>query len=127
VTRRIGATWIAGVVLPLVLGGLILMHTVDLAPAEATSPSEHAAVDGADAVELHGGHDHGCDGCHLGLHMTAVCVAVLGSIAVWRLARHIAGDTSTMDSSSSAAERPSPPPLLRSGRPPWVALGVMRC
>jgi hypothetical protein len=26
-------------VLPLVLGGLILMHTVDLAPAEATSPS----------------------------------------------------------------------------------------
>ena len=32
-TRRIGATWIAGVVLPLVLGGLILMHTVDLAPA----------------------------------------------------------------------------------------------
>jgi hypothetical protein len=127
VTRWIGASWIAGVVLPLVLGGLILMHAVDLVPAEATSPSEHAAVDRAGAVELHGGHDHGCDGCHLGLHMTAVCVAVLGSIAVWRLARHFAGRTSTMDSSPSAAERPAPPPLLRGGRPPWVALGVMRC
>jgi hypothetical protein len=127
VTRRIGARWIAGVVLPLVLGGLILMHTVDLAPAEATSPSEHAAVDGG-AVEMRGGHDHGCDGCHLGLHMTAVCVAVLGSIAVWRLARHIADDTSTMDTSvSGTVGRPAPPPLLRSGRPPWVALGVMRC
>ena len=127
-TRRIGATWIAGVVLPLVLGGLILMHTVDLAPAEASNPSEHAAVDAAGPVELHGGHDHGCDDCHLGMHMSAVCVAMLGSIAVWRFARHRAGDASTVDTSlSGTAGRPEPPPLLLSGQPAWVALGVMRC
>lgn len=126
-TRRMGARRIAGVLLPLVLGGLILMHTVDLSPAEATSPSEHAAVDGG-AVELRGDRDHGCDGCHVGVHVTAVCVAVLGSIAVWRFARHIAGDTSTMESSlSGSVGRPEPPPLLRSGQPRWVALGVMRC
>jgi len=127
-TRRIVATWIAGAVLPLVLGGLILMHTVELAPAGATSPSAHAAVDTADRVDLHREYDHGCDGCHLGLHVATVCVAVLGSIAVWRLTRYLTGHTSPMDTSTvGTVGRPEPPPLLRSGRPPCVTLGVMRC
>lgn len=127
-TRRISARWMAGVLLPLVLGGLILMHTVDLAPADTADPSHHAAAEDAGAVDMHGGHDRGCDDCHLGLHVTAACVAVLGSIAVWRLARHLGGDTPAPDSSpAGSAERPAPPPSLRSGRPPWLALGVMRC
>jgi hypothetical protein len=125
-TRRSVATWMAGVVLPLVLGGLIVMHTVELAPAEATSPSAHAAVDTASPVAVHA--DHGCDGCHVGLHVVIGCVAVLGSIAVWRLTRHLLGRTSPPDTSPAETAGPTePPPLLRSGPPSWVTLGVMRC
>lgn len=127
-TRRIVATWIAGVVLPLVLGGLIVMHTVELAPAESTSPSEQPAVDTAGPVELRGDHDHGCDDCHLGLHVATVCVAMLGSIAVWRLARRLPGHTSPLGTLPlGTAGRRGARPLLRSGRPSWVTLGVMHC
>jgi hypothetical protein len=131
VTRRIGAWWIAVVVLPLVVGGLVLMHVVDLGPAGATSSSEHAAVaEVASAAEIHGEHDDGCDDCHFGVHVTAaMCVAVLGSIAVWRLVRHFSCDASDVHSVDSGVRgRWTPARLLpRRERPPWVAWGVMLC
>jgi hypothetical protein len=133
VNRRIGAWWIAAVVLPLVVSGLVLMHVVDLSPAAATSPGEHAAVAGdaeVAAAEIHGeDHHHGCDDCH-GMHLTAaMCVAVLGSIAVWRLVRHFTHDAPDLHSAdSSVGGRWTPARLLpRRERPPWVAWGVMLC
>jgi hypothetical protein len=127
-SRRLGAWWVAGVVLPLVLGGLIVMHTVDLGSVGPTSAGDHASVSGAVApVEMHGEHDHGCDDCHLELHITAVCAAVLGSIAVWRVAHRLSGDTTHVVAAPSTSAPPEPPPLLLRGRPPWVELGVMLC
>jgi hypothetical protein len=127
-SRRLGAWWVAGMVLSLVLGGLIVMHTVDLGSVGPTSAGDHASVAGAVApVEMHGEHDHGCDDCHLGLHITAVCAAVLGSIAVWRVAHRLSGDTTHVVAAPSTCARPEPPPLLLRRRPPWVGLGVMLC
>jgi hypothetical protein len=126
-SRRLGAWWMAGMVLPLVLGGLIVMHTVDLGSAGPASAGDHASVAGAVAVEKHGEHDHGCKDCHLGLHITAVCGAVLGSIAVWRVAHRLSAGTRHVVTAPSTSARPEPPPLLIRGRPPWVELGVMLC
>jgi hypothetical protein len=127
-SRRLGAWWMAGMVLPLVLGGLIVMHTVDLGSADPTSAGDHASVAGAVApVEMHGEHDHGCGDCHLGLHITAVCGAVLGAVAVWRVAHRLSGGTRHVVAAPSTCARPEPPPLLLRGRPPWVELGVMLC
>jgi hypothetical protein len=125
-SRRLGAWWMAGMVLPLVLGGLIVMHTVDLGSAEPTSAGDHAGVAGA-PVEMHGEHDHGCGDCRLVLHITAVCGAVLGAVAVWRIAHRLRGGTRHVVAVPSTCARPEPPPMLLRGRPPWVELGVMLC
>jgi hypothetical protein len=126
--RRRGAWWIAGVVLPLVLGGLILMHAVELGPSAETSASAHREVVGAAAgTELHGEHE-ACDDCHVGLHVTAACVAVLGSIAVWRLAARPPGRTkSALVGSSSSSRWPSLALDVPGGRPSWIRWGVMLC
>jgi hypothetical protein len=128
-SRRLGAWWVWGVVVPLVLGGLIVMHTVDLGSVGPTSAGDRASVARAVApVEMHGEHDHGCDDCHLGLHITAVCAAVLGSIAVWRVAHRLTGNTTHVVAARSTCARPKPPLLLLlRGRPPCVELGVMLC
>jgi hypothetical protein len=118
----------AGVVLPLVLGGLILMHTVDLDPAAEVAGDEHGEVASTSAgIDLHGEHED-CDGCHVGLRVTAACVAVLGSIAVWRIThRPPTGTTLALVASPDTSRWPAPPPARPCGRPPWVQWGVMLC
>jgi hypothetical protein len=127
VSRRVHGWWVAGLLVPLILAGLVLMHAVDPAPAEATGNNEHALGGaGVDSMETHSAPKGDCEGCHRGVHMSAVCIAMLGSIAIWRLTRRLTGDTSSLLNVPGAAHRPRPPALLRSELPPWVALCVMR-
>jgi hypothetical protein len=131
-SRRLGAWWMAGVALPLVLAGLVFMHTVDVGAADVPAGHEEPATVGAvTVVEMHGEQPQGCDDCrHVGLHVTTVCVAVLGSIAVWRVARRLMGTSGTTPATAAASTvsgYPEPPPLLVRGRPAWVELGVMLC
>ena len=128
-SRRFGAWWIAGVTLPLVLAGLILMHTVDISAADVPVGHEHSSAGDAVApVEIHGDHQHGCDDCHLGLHITAACVAVLGSIAVWRVANRVIDRKMRVDvGASTTSGRPRPPSLRLRALPARVEFGVMLC
>jgi hypothetical protein len=100
----------AGVVLPLVLGGLIFMHTVDPGPAAGSAAGGHAQVPSTSSgVIQHGGHED-CDGCHVGLHVIAACEALLGSIAVWRIAhRETSGTPLAIAASPDASPWPAPP------------------
>lgn len=116
-------------VLPLVLGGLILMHTVDLGSAAGSAAGEHGEVATifSSGVDLRGG-DEDCDGCHVGLHITAAYVAVLGSIAVWRITHRLpTGTLLALAASPDTFRWPALPPEAPCGRPPWLQWGVMLC
>jgi hypothetical protein len=103
------------------------MHTVDLDPAAEAPAGEHGEVAGAAGVELHGERE-GCVHCHVGLHVTAACVAVLGSIAVWRVVhRRRPSATLAVAASPDTSRWPVPPRDPPGRRPPWVELGVMLC
>ena len=131
VGRRRGFWGMASLLAPLVLAGLILMHGLDAgAVRSVTDAMPEMAASPAAQVEAAGGDhsgDHGCDGCHLAGHVTAVCVAALVSVVLWRIGRVRLGETDAaqappMPGRPGGAGPPSPVPR---GQPAWLELSVI--
>jgi uncharacterized protein DUF6153 len=117
----------AGLLAPLVLAGLILMHGVDAGAIESMTGGADRMTAVAHPPQIDGMSegDHGCDGCHLAGHVTVVCVAALVSVALWHLGRVRLDDTDAGQSRqecSSGAGPPSPVPRWRSA---WLELSVI--
>lgn len=116
----------AGLLAPLVLAGLILMHGLDAGAVQSMVDAGHEMVAShATHVDEAPSDDHGCDGCHLAGHVTAVCVAALVSVALWRIRRvrlHGAVAEQSPPGHHGGAGPPTPVPR---GRPAWLELNVI--
>jgi hypothetical protein len=121
--------WITVLLLPLLVGGLLLMHGL----AASGGGDHHGGV----AAELHAAgvsaehhdvHDHAhCPECIAG-HLVAACVAVVAVVVSLRVACRV-----LILVRAGAVDRPSETAsigVVRIWRPPdpaWVRLSVMRC
>lgn len=124
--------WTSLLVLPLLVGGLVLMHGLDAharggdaGAAAAVSASTAAAHPHDDPVPA--GDDHHCDGCLAG-HAMAACVAVVTTVAAIGLASRLLSQGWPAAPVAAAAGRARGlVELLRPPGPVWVRLAVMRC
>jgi hypothetical protein len=119
----------AGLLAPFALAGLILMHGLDAGAVRSMSDAGHEmhemVASHAPHVEEAPGDDHGCDGCHLAGHVTAVCVAALVSVALWRVHRVRLGEAGTEQSPSGLPGGTGPPGPVPRGHPAWLELSVI--
>jgi hypothetical protein len=120
--------WTTLLVLPLLAGGLLLMHGVD---AGVSTGGFHEASVTAPTHSHHGEtptehHAADCDGCTVG-HIMAACMAIVATVVGLRLARRATG-TSVSTLVDSATNRiGAARQRLRPLDPAWVRLAVMRC
>jgi hypothetical protein len=127
VARPRGLWGLASLLAPLVLAGLILMHGVDAGAVQSMTAAGHEMVE-SHAAHVDGSPDghHGCDGCHLASHVTAVCVAVVVSLVLWRVRRTRLGETSAEQPPTPGGQRGTGPPApVPRGQPAWLELSVI--
>jgi hypothetical protein len=127
VARPRGLWGLASLLAPLVLTGLILMHGVDAGAVQSMTAAGHETVE-PHAAHVDGSPDggHGCDGCHLASHVTAVCVAVVVALALWGVHRTRLGETSAEQPPTPGSQRGTGPPTpVPRGQPAWLELSVI--
>jgi uncharacterized protein DUF6153 len=116
----------AGLLAPLALAGLILMHGLDAGAARSVTDTAHEMVAAyAPHVEEAAGDHHGCDGCHVAGHVTSVCVAALVSVALWRIRRLRLDAARPEQSPTGRSGRAGPPRPVPRGHPAWLELSVI--
>jgi hypothetical protein len=108
--------------------------TGDVAGTQAGSRTGRAAGDemvaAANAAHVEkapgGDHgEHGCHGCHLAGHMTAVCVAALVSVALWRVGRVRLGEAGAEQPAPGRPRRAATSSPVPRGQPAWLELSVI--
>jgi hypothetical protein len=116
----------ASLLAPFALAGLILMHGLDAGAVRSMSDAGHEMVAShTPHVEEGPGDDHGCDGCHLAGHVTAVCVAALVSAALWRVRRFRLSEAGAEQSPPGRRGGTRPPRPVPRGHPAWLELSVI--
>jgi hypothetical protein len=101
---------------------VLVMHGVD------TTPSHGAEVRGAHGVAVHADHHDACADCIPAHHLIAVCVAVVGTVAVRQFARLRPSNgpwwpAAQLRRAGLSTRSAAPPPWLD---PPWIRLAVNR-
>jgi uncharacterized protein DUF6153 len=126
VARRRGLWGMAGLLAPLVLAGLILMHGLDAEAVQSMTDVGHEmGAPHASHIEEAPDGDHGCDGCHLAGHVTVACVAVVASVALWRVRRVRLGETDPEQPPPGRQGRADAPAPVPRGHPAWLELSVI--
>jgi Family of unknown function (DUF6153) len=116
----------AGLLAPLVLAGLILMHGLDAGAVQSMTDVGHEmGAPHTSHIEEAPHGDHGCDGCHLAGHVTVACVAVLFAVALWRVHRIRLGQTDSEQSPPGRQGGADPPTPVPRGQPAWLELSVI--
>jgi hypothetical protein len=117
----------AGLLAPLVLAGLILMHGADAGAVGSVAGGADRMTAIAHAPQIDGmsSEEHGCDGCHLAGHVTVVCVAAMVSVGLWHLGRVRPDDTDAWQSPHGRTGGSDPPSPVPRWRPAWLELGVI--